>query len=81
MASGGDQYDSGLSGWDSILQTGLSAIIDSQAAKNYAISDPAYNTAQGRAGQAQGFTVNTSNPLVWVVGIGIVALLVFALKR
>jgi hypothetical protein len=39
--------------WLDILQTGVQGVIDSQIAKNYAVSDPAYRTAGGTAGQAQ----------------------------
>src|SRR5882672_7372622 len=42
-----------LTSWLDILKTGVSGIIDSQIARQYAINDPAYNTAGGRGGQAQ----------------------------
>lgn len=71
--------------WQDILLTGVGAIIDSQRTQNYAVSDPAYNTQGGRAGQSQATTAlqaAVSNPLVLVVGgLAVVALLVLVLKR
>ncbi len=64
--------------WQDVLLAGVSGIVDSQLAKNYALSDPAYNTAGGRAGQGQltqGTVLNVGNPIIWVIVLGVVGYL------
>lgn len=68
--------------WTDILLTGVSAIVDSQLAKNYSVSDPRYQTAGGVAGQGQTTVALSGNStLIWAGAIGLALLLIFALKR
>lgn len=71
---------SGGQDWSSILSTGVSALIDSQVAKNYAATQPVYNTAGGTGGQSQ-FAAVTSNPVMLVCIVGILATVVFLAVR
>lgn len=71
------------SNWLDVLRTGVQGVIDSQIAKNYALSDPRYNTAGGVGGQAQYTSaaqaaVSSALPLVI---LGAVALLAVVLVK
>jgi len=75
-----DDTGSGQTTWLDILNTGVSGLIDSQIAKNYAINDPRYNTQYGVAGQAQYQPLNASSPLLWV-GLAVAVVAVVLLVR
>lgn len=73
--------------WQDILKGGVSGFIDSQIARNYAITDPAYNTAGGRGGQAQStpasqtFAATLTNPVSLLLLAVAIGLTVFLLRR
>jgi len=73
--------------WLDILKTGVSGIIDSQIARQYAINDPAYNTAGGRGGQSQStpasqtIAATLTNPVSLLLLAVAVGLTIFLLRR
>jgi hypothetical protein len=72
-----DDSGSGGSSWSDVLMQGVSGFIDSQVAKNYAISNPQYNTAGGVAGTNQTPAAVAASPVVWIVLALAAALVVF----
>jgi hypothetical protein len=70
--------------WADVLMRGVSGYIDSQVAKNYEVSTPAYNTAGGVGGQAQqtAFGALATNQTMWLAGAVVLALVVLiAIRR
>lgn len=68
--------------WSDVLLKGVSALIDSQAQKQFLANEAKYNTENGTAGQAQGLGSLASNPVVLLAGVGVLVLVVvLVLKR
>jgi len=68
--------------WTDVLLKGVSAVIDSQAQRQFLANEAKYNTENGTAGQAQLTGTFASSPVVWLVGAAVLALVVIvALKR
>lgn len=70
--------------WTELLRTGIGAWVDSQAAKQYAVNDPKYNTAGGTGGQSQATPLAQQANSLLLIGGGVLlvaVVLIFALRR
>jgi hypothetical protein len=81
--SSNDPTQGGGVPWSQVLLAGVSGAIDSQLTHNYTVANPAYNTAGGVGGQAQGGTIAASaSPMIWIaLAVAAVVLVVVLVKK
>jgi predicted house-cleaning NTP pyrophosphatase (Maf/HAM1 superfamily) len=73
--------DTPASSWSDVLLKGVSAVIDSQAQKNFLANEAKYSTAGGVAGQAQATNLAqaiSGSPLA-VIGVVAAAVVILVL--